>query len=322
MLVLVDDCQWADPESLRFLAYLGQRIEGLPVAMVLAGRPPDPRGRRVGVAVGADRSSRPEAVALYPRPLSESAAEALTRERLGNDAAEEFCRACHTATGGNPLFLRELLGPSTRPGWRRRRSAANEVQAVGPAAVSRFVLHRLAALGPLGERAGDTRSRCSATTASSQLAADVAGLSEDAAREAADDLVRADIFADGERLGFVHPIVRAALYEDLAPGRAPGAARGGGRGADAAGRLVRARHRTPAADARRPETRQGADAQVGGDGGGADAAPRARPPRVCDRALDESPGGAGAGGDPGRAGSLRGGRDAIRGGRSSICARR
>ena len=35
---------------------------------------------------------------------------------------------------------------------------------------------------------------------------------------AADDLVRADIFVRGERLGFVHPIVRAALYEDLAPG--------------------------------------------------------------------------------------------------------
>jgi hypothetical protein len=31
-------------------------------------------------------------------------------------------------------------------------------------------------------------------------------------------LVRADIFIPAERLGFVHPIVRAALYEDLAPG--------------------------------------------------------------------------------------------------------
>jgi DNA-binding CsgD family transcriptional regulator len=58
-----------------------------------------------------------------------------------------------------------------------------------------------------------------------QLAARVSGLGEDAAYEpandlvrAADDLVRADIFADRERLGFVHPIVRAALYEDLVPG--------------------------------------------------------------------------------------------------------
>ena len=46
----------------------------------------------------------------------------------------------------------------------------------------------------------------------------MSGLSEDAARTAADDLVRADIFVGAGRLGFVHPIVRAALYEDLVPG--------------------------------------------------------------------------------------------------------
>ena len=51
LLVLVDDCQWVDQDSLRFLAYLAQRIEGLPVAMLLAGRPPDPT--RPASAVGA-----------------------------------------------------------------------------------------------------------------------------------------------------------------------------------------------------------------------------------------------------------------------------
>ena len=41
VLVSVDDCQWSDPDSLRFLSYLGQRLEGLHVAVLLAGRPPD-----------------------------------------------------------------------------------------------------------------------------------------------------------------------------------------------------------------------------------------------------------------------------------------
>src|SRR5262249_60118174 len=50
------------------------------------------------------------------------------------------------------------------------------------------------------------------------LAGRMSGLTQDDARVAADDLVRADIFLPAERLGFVHPIVRAALYEDLAPG--------------------------------------------------------------------------------------------------------
>jgi DNA-binding CsgD family transcriptional regulator len=154
---------------------------------------------------------------LYPRPLSESAAAALTRERLGTQAADEFCRACHTATGGNPLFLRELLRALDAAGVVPSSAAGSEVQAVGPAAVSRFVLHRLATLGPPASEL----ARAVAVLGDDsdlRLAVQVAGLRDDTARAAADDLVRADIFVRAARLGFVHPIVRAALYEDLAPG--------------------------------------------------------------------------------------------------------
>jgi DNA-binding CsgD family transcriptional regulator len=216
VLVLVDDCQWADRDSLRFLAYLAQRIEGLPVTMLLTVRPPDADGDEAA-ALWAQLASRPAAAALYPRPLSESAALRLAREHLGTEAAEEFCRACHTATGGNPLFLRELLRALAAAGVAPSAASASTVQDVGPAAVSRFVLHRLAALGP----AASELARAVAVLGDNSeplLAARVAGLSDAAVRQVADDLVRADIFTPDERLGFVHPIVRAALYEDLAPG--------------------------------------------------------------------------------------------------------
>ena len=36
-------------------------------------------------------------------PLSAEAVRALVRERLGPEADEPFCAACHEATGGNPL---------------------------------------------------------------------------------------------------------------------------------------------------------------------------------------------------------------------------
>ncbi len=216
LLVVVDDCQWADPDSLRFLSYLAQRIEGLPVAMFLAGRPPE-SGESETAALWWQVASRPSAVALYPRPLSPSSAVALARERLGGDADEEFCRACHNATGGNPLFLRELLRGLGAAGVVPSAATASEVQAVGPAAVSRFVLHRLAALGASATELARTVAVLG-DDSELRLAARVSGLSEEAARDAADDLVRADIFGQGERLGFVHPIVRAALYEDLVPG--------------------------------------------------------------------------------------------------------
>jgi len=216
VLVLVDDCQWADRDSLRFLAYLAQRIEGLPVTMLLTGRPSDASGDEAG-SLWVQLASRPAAAALYPRPLSESAAVTLTRKRLGAEAAEEFCRACHTATGGNPLFLRELLRALAAAEVVPSAAAASAIQNVGPAVVSRFVLHRLAALGP----AASELARAVAVLGDDSeplLAGRMSGLSQDDARVAADDLVRADIFIPAERLGFVHPIVRAALYEDLAPG--------------------------------------------------------------------------------------------------------
>jgi DNA-binding CsgD family transcriptional regulator len=216
LLISVDDCQWADLDSLRFLSYLAQRLEGLPVAMVLAGRPPGPVPDGAG-PLWAQVATRPEAVMLSPPPLSRSAVATMTRERLGDEASDEFCHACHTATFGNPLFLRELLSALDAAGVVPTAAAASEVQAVGPASVSRFVLHRLAALDPAASELARTVAVLG-DGSELRLAAQGSGLNEEAARAAADDLVRADIFARAVHLGFVHPIVRAALYEDLGPG--------------------------------------------------------------------------------------------------------
>ena len=141
------------------------------------------------------------------------------------------------------------------------------MQAVGPAAVARFVLHRVSTLGP---SASELASAVAVLGDGSelQLVADVTGLSEAQAREAADDLVRADIFADAARLGFVHPIVRAALYEDLAPGERQSRHAAAADALAPAGRLSRARDRTPVADRRQRRCPPGADAEVRGLGRG------------------------------------------------------
>ncbi len=216
VLLLIDDCQWGDRESLRFLAYLAQRTEGLALTIVLAGRPPESTDTEAA-SVWSQVASRPEAVVLYPRPLTPGAVRALAHERLGPEANEAFCLACHTATGGNPLFVRELLQGLASAGVEPSATAATEVQAVGPAAVRRFVLHRLATLAPSAAELARSVAILG-DDSELQLAALVSGLTLDEARGAADELARADIFVRGEQLGFIHPIVRAALYEELAPG--------------------------------------------------------------------------------------------------------
>jgi DNA-binding CsgD family transcriptional regulator len=214
VLVCVDDAHWADPQTLRFLDYLAHRIDGLAVAMVLAGRPP---GASEPGSMWADVVAQPAAVALRPQPLSEEGVRSLVHDRLGSDAAEEFCAACHLATQGNPLFLRELLASLGATGVAPSADATGVVEALGPAAVSRFVLHRLAALGPNATELARVVAVLGDDT-DVRLAARVAELAEDEARRVADQLVRADVLSPSEQLGFVHPIVRAAVYEDLAPG--------------------------------------------------------------------------------------------------------
>jgi predicted ATPase len=39
LLLCIDDVHWADQASLRFLNYLGRRLEELPIVVVAAARP-------------------------------------------------------------------------------------------------------------------------------------------------------------------------------------------------------------------------------------------------------------------------------------------
>jgi DNA-binding CsgD family transcriptional regulator len=91
------------------------------------------------------------------------------------------------------------------------------VDALGPGAVSRFVLHRVAALGTDASEVARAVSVLGDDT-DGRIAAQVAGLADDSTRRAADELVRADVLTHSEHLSFVHPIVRTAIYEDMAPG--------------------------------------------------------------------------------------------------------
>jgi DNA-binding CsgD family transcriptional regulator len=214
LLVAVDDAHWADDPSLRFLDYLARRIDELPALLVATGDSAEPAVRD---GLWHRLAAEPAAETLRPRPLGPEAVRDLVRERLGADAAPEFCVACELATRGNPLFLRELLGALEEAGLAPTASAASEVPAVGPPAVARFVRARLLRLGPEATRLARAAAVCGDGTEPS-VARRVADLDEAAAREAADGLVRADVLSPDARLGFVHPIVCAAIESDLVPG--------------------------------------------------------------------------------------------------------
>ena len=114
VLVAVDDAHWADPASLRWLAYLARRLEGLAVAVVLALRPAEPASRE-----GPLQAIRSMAAAVRPALLGAAAVAAIVRTVLGASVTAARCSTLHEASGGNPFYVRELLRagpPQPAPG--------------------------------------------------------------------------------------------------------------------------------------------------------------------------------------------------------------
>lgn len=101
-LLVIEDMQWADESTLDFVRYLGRRLAGVPVALILTYRDDEistahPLRRVIGELSPA-RTSR---VALSP--LSRSAVA-----QLAGRTAQSIDRL-YDITGGNPFFLTEVL---------------------------------------------------------------------------------------------------------------------------------------------------------------------------------------------------------------------
>lgn len=211
LVLAVDDLQWCDHASLRFLAYLAGRLDGQPVLLVATLRSGDPGA---DTALLGELAHAPGTHAIRPGPLSPDAVSELVRERLGPNAEPAFCAACHRATGGNPLLLGQVLSALRADAVRPVAENAGLVGDVGPQAVSRTVLLRLARL----PAAAGAVARAAAVLGDGADLATVtafAGLDEAAVAEAAGALARAEILTPQLPLSFVHPLVRDAVYEQL-----------------------------------------------------------------------------------------------------------
>ncbi len=195
-VLLLDDLQWADVASLRFLSYLTPRLEGLPLAVIAATRPS-------AASDLARVAAAPETTHIRPRALSAAGVAELC------GGASEFAAACFEATGGNPFYLAALLRET-------EGLAADAVRGIGPAEVARAVLLRLAD----APTAATPVLRAAAVLGDGASIAELARfttLEETAVRDAADALAALDLLAPDAPVAFAHPIVREAVLADIGP---------------------------------------------------------------------------------------------------------
>jgi DNA-binding CsgD family transcriptional regulator len=176
LTIVVDDAHWLDRPTLRWLAYMVNRVADLPLALILGARSDERDELLSRIALHASTT------VVTPKPLSPQAVATL--------AGPERAEAIHEATGGIPFYVHALVASDDDPPRPVIESIALRLEALPPACLA---LARAVAVAGCG----------------GTIAARLAGLNVRGAVEAAEALSRADIL-DGDR--FAHPLVQQAVY--------------------------------------------------------------------------------------------------------------
>jgi DNA-binding CsgD family transcriptional regulator len=205
MAILIDDLPWADEWSLRFLAYLAERLDDVPVALIVTVRSGDPGAESPQVSRLLELGTSP---AIRLAALTEDGVEALLRDALpGHAVSASLAQTVLGQTGGNP-FLVTAVADAIRAG--------DDPGLTTPESVRRRIARRLArvgqaarALANAGSVLGDGTGLCDVVQ--------LAGLEPDRGLAAAEELVRGEFLASADPITFAHRIVRTAVYSLLTP---------------------------------------------------------------------------------------------------------
>ena len=208
LLLAVDDVQWSDENSLRFLTYLGGRVEDLPVLVVATlrtGEPDSPRGAAQGTAASAG-------VDVYPAGEPDARRDGRRRAReVSDEAPPAFCAACHenhrrkpTAAGGAGSGAEvERVAPV--------KASATRVLEIGAKSVPDRLLARISQLSPealeVARADGDARA---AGDVEAHRGAGVASAATTRPQQRTPWWTQG-VLTDTNRLGFVHPLLRSAV---------------------------------------------------------------------------------------------------------------
>jgi predicted ATPase/DNA-binding CsgD family transcriptional regulator len=208
MLIVIDDLQWADAVSLRFLTLLSRRSAAIGIGWLLAFRPGELSAAR---SVAVDKLAAAGAVSLAVDPLDEQTVEDIATQLLGG-VPDDALMQILAGIRGHPFWLTELLTGMLQDdlvvlGHGLSRLAAWRI----PRRFARSVLHQLARFPSATRDALETAAILGTPFSIAELAA-VADMSPAALlgvlRPA---LVEGVLVEDGELLAFRYRLVRETI---------------------------------------------------------------------------------------------------------------
>ncbi|MFB9909035.1 helix-turn-helix transcriptional regulator [Allokutzneria oryzae] len=206
----IDDAQWIDQASLRWLAYLFRRLEGLPVVVLAT--------HRGGMLPTDDQLTLPRFDhRMRLTGLDERAVEQVVHSTLDQPAAE-FVASCRTATGGNPLFLTALLSTCRQQALPPDAASATRISEYGPEEVDRLVRDLVHQLGPDGVTVVEAVAVLG-DGASPEMIGAVADTAPDVVYDILHRMRRAGLMVgrDDHTVSFTHAVVRAAIADGMLP---------------------------------------------------------------------------------------------------------
>ena len=210
LLLAIDDAHWADESSLRWLTYLARRLDGLNLVLLVALRPADPMyANATLLALRAAATT-----ILRPALLSENAVAALVSATLGSRSNDGFCEAVWTASGGNPLYVTELLRALALNDRHPAEIDPAELLIGGLEGIGRRVIARVRRVDPAALRLAQALA-VFGDGCELRHAAATADLEMTDATRLATVLVRVEVLADDDPPRFIHPVVRDALEAAL-----------------------------------------------------------------------------------------------------------
>jgi DNA-binding CsgD family transcriptional regulator/tetratricopeptide (TPR) repeat protein len=192
-VVVFEDMHWADEATLDLLKFLGRRVRGTRALIAVTYRDDEVTSRHPLRSVIGDLP-RATTCRMELAPLSEAAVAELARH------AGRATDGLHRVTGGNPLFVTEVI--ATRSD-------------VVPPTIRDAVLARAAKLSPAGRRVAELV--CVIPGAVEPWLVDRTVGQDDAAVE--ECLAAGLVRGEGGELAFRHELARLALDDSLPPSR-------------------------------------------------------------------------------------------------------